>query len=102
MLVQRKIVPIRYVDELALTALGLVDDVAWMFEQLSWTYFMSLKCSTFANITLEFFSSLEVVVVREEDWETGRIAFRLFNNDHVMNLSEFCAVYYCLMNVKGI
>lgn len=94
MLVKRKIFATRYVDDSALQTLGLLDDIRWMFDRVGWNYFMSLKSPTYVKLTLEFLSSIETQVITGRECDKGRVAFRLFNNEHVLTLSEFNAIYH--------
>ncbi len=96
-LVARIIAPTRYMDELALLTLGLLDDVHYLFANVGWTKFVGLKHFTYARITLEFLSSVNANVSYAEGWPEDHhdnlITFRLFNTEHSLSLSQFNAIY---------
>lgn len=92
-LVKRKIVNTKYLDDQVLETLGLADDITWMLDNVGWSTFAHTRYPTLIGPTLEFLSSLNADILQGEGCEEGRITFRLFNNDHVLNLEEFNSIF---------
>lgn len=87
-LVERKIINTHYEDSQAPTTLGLYDDIAWMYEQIRWQWFMQIVQPTYIPLTLEFFSSVYVKVNNYNDRDSGEITFRLANIEHSLTLQQ--------------
>ena len=68
MLVERKIVNTRYIDDSIIQTLGLFDDIHWMLDRVWWTQFANMKFPTYEKITSEFLSVIEANILYGFEW----------------------------------
>jgi len=85
---RRTITATRYADETCLRTLGLFDSVNWMFNQIGWGHFLTLRHPTYERITLEFLSSLTYTYAHRVRHGFGGTSFRLFGQDFLLNHNE--------------
>lgn len=55
--------------------------------------FLDVRCSTYSNLTLEFFSTISVEVIQCQKCQNGRITFQLLGRRHTLTLDEFNNIY---------
>jgi len=73
----------------SLRTLGMLDDMLTLIGRLGETEYISMQCTSYDHLMIEFLSSVHV------DWDgTFRgheivISFRMFNMNHQMNLRMF-------------
>jgi hypothetical protein len=84
----RKIESTRYADEPCLFALGILDSVNYMLETLNLNYFLSLKDPIYAQLTLEFLSSLIFSPTPNTNCSSGTVHFHLFNVEYALTFSQ--------------
>lgn len=84
----REIESTRYVDETCLIALGILDSVNDMLNTLNLNYFLSFKDPVYAQLTLEFLSSLIFSPNPNTNYSGGTVQFRLFNVEYVFTFSQ--------------
>lgn len=80
----RKIESTRYADEHCLYALGIQDSVNYMLDILNLNYFLSLKDPVYAQLTLEFLSSLIFSLTPNTNCSSGTVQFSLFNVEYTL------------------
>lgn len=85
---KRTITAARYADETCLRTLGLFDSVNWMFNQIGWGHFLTLRHPTYERITLEFLSSLKYTYAQRVRKGFGGTSFRLFGQDFLLSHNE--------------
>ena len=85
---RRTITATRYADETCLRTLGLFDSVDWMFNQIGWSHFLTLRHPTYERITLEFLSSLTYTYAQRIRHGFGGTSFRLFGKDYLLSHNE--------------
>ena len=74
--------------------LGIDRDVRLLARNLGLLDFLDLNAPTYARLTFEFLSSLEVVREDDEDNESSRVlTFQLFNCDHRISESQLGAYF---------
>lgn len=90
-----QIVNTRYVHDHTLTELGLLDSFNLMLDGVGWRGLMGGHWDTYLALVLEFFSSIELVVVRGDNQNsTSRaLCFRLGNVERRMNMNHFNEIY---------
>jgi hypothetical protein len=69
----REIQPTRYADEFTLNELGLLYSVNYLLDNLKLNYFLSQKNHVYAQLTLEFLSSLIVSTIPETRSSSGTL-----------------------------
>jgi len=85
---KRTITATRYADETCLRTLGLFDSVDWMFNQIGWGHFLTLRHPTYVRITLEFLSSLTYTYAQRVRHGFGGTSFRLFGQNYLLSHNE--------------
>ncbi|WJX33554.1 hypothetical protein P8452_21749 [Trifolium repens] len=80
--------PTRYADVACLRRLGLYDSVNHMLNLLNLNYFLSQINPVYAQLTLEFLSSLKVTIIPETRSSSGTVNFCMFNEEHEFNFNE--------------
>jgi hypothetical protein len=84
----REIQPTRYADVACLRRLGLYDSVNHMLNLLNLNYLLSQINPVYAQLTLEFLSSLKVTTIPETRSTSGTVNFRMFNEEREFNFNE--------------
>ena len=91
-LVQRKLLPTRYICESTLVKLGLKDEVFRMFHNIGMLPFMLFEAPTFEGLTLEFLSTVEFKLKHKwngtEMGYYGDLEFCMFGNQHKLTVEE--------------
>lgn len=84
----RQIESTRYADEPCLIALRILDSVNHMLNTLSLNYFLSFKDPVYAQLTLEFLSSLIFSPAPNTNCSSATVQFRLFNVEYAFTFSQ--------------
>jgi hypothetical protein len=84
----REIQPTRYADEFTLNELGLLYSVNYLLDNLKLNYFLSQKNHVYAQLTLEFLSSLIVSTIPETRSSSGTIYFHMFNVEYELSFND--------------
>jgi hypothetical protein len=89
-LAEREMHPNFYVDDCAMTVLGLRDSVLYLLNQIGWeTTPIRRQFVTYRRLTLEFLSSLIYLPNHGKGINRGFIQFRMFNMEYQYNIREF-------------
>lgn len=84
----RKIESTRYIDEPYLLALGILDSVNHMLDTLSLNYFPYFKDPVYAQLTLEFLSSIIFSPTPNTNCSSGTVQFRLFDIEYAFTFAQ--------------
>ena len=89
---KRKLLSTRYICLVDMSALGILDDVSMLLNNLRILEFMHHDAPTYERITLEFLSTLSFKL--EKEWNGsamdyfGTLNFRMYNEDHSMSVIQ--------------
>src|SRR4051812_16499219 len=91
-LVQRKLLPTRYICDDTLTKLGLKDEVYRMFHNIGMLPFMLFEAPTYEGLTLEFLSTVEFKLRHKWNGSEleyfGDLEFYMFGNKYTLSVEE--------------
>jgi hypothetical protein len=90
----REIQTTRYADDAILNALGLLDSVNYLLNNLNLNYFLSHKNPVYTQLTLEFLSSLIVSTHTETRSSIGTINFRMFNVEYELSFNDMAGLLH--------
>ena len=71
----------------------MLDGIRWLFVRGGIGHFLELKEHTYRGLTLEFFSTLNVEVIRGSQCQAGYISFNLQGQFYELNLGTFNNIF---------
>lgn len=89
------VVPTLYSDDSTLDALGIRDDVDWLFRKWGLRKFISLKSEAYEKLTKEFLGTVTVSFedTKSPEAETGILYFRIGDTEYSITIPDLCKVF---------
>ncbi len=69
------------------------EEIEGLLASIGWTQVAQLQFPSYRNTTLEFLESINATLWPTDREDRGKIKFRLFGIDWIMNIDEFNAIF---------
>ena len=92
-LTSRHIVPTRYIDDDALHALGLYDEVMGYVDRIGWKFFVQDQYPTYKELTLEFLSTFSIDFTPDNELDILTVNFHCMGKEHTLTLAQVSRIW---------